>query len=222
MLGLEVDGPTGPKPLMRAYSVASPAWDEALEFYSIKVPNGPLTSRLQHIQEGDEVLLATKSVGTLVLDALTPATRLYLLSTGTGVAPFASLVRELETYEKFEEVILTHTCREAADLAYSKQLIETTIVHELLGDMVRGRLRYIDSVTREDYPRQGRITTLIEQGALEKEFGLPPLNPAQDRVMICGSIEFNADVKALLQARGFQEGANSKPAEFVVERAFVG
>lgn len=218
MLGLEVDS----KPLMRAYSVASPTWDEELEFYSIKVPNGPLTSRLQHIKEGDEVLLGTKPVGTLVLDALTPAKRLYLLSTGTGVAPFASLIRELETYEKFEQVILTHTCREVVDLAYSQHLVESTRQHELLGDMVKDRLFYYDTATREEHARQGRITTLIENGTLAKELGLPELNPREDRVMLCGSIAFNADVKLLLEERSFTEGANSMPAEYVLERAFVG
>lgn len=218
MLGLEVED----KPLMRAYSIASPTWDEELEFYSIKVPNGPLTSRLQHIKEGDELLLATKPVGTLVLDALTPGKRLYLLSTGTGVAPFASLIRELETYEKFEQVILTHTCREAADLAYSQDLVAQTKSHELLGDIVKGKLHYYDSVTREDYVRHGRITKRIEDGTLEKQLNLPSLNPTTDRIMICGSIAFNADVKALLEAKGFTEGANNKPAQFVLERAFVG
>ena len=218
MLGLEVEG----KPLMRAYSMASPTWDEQLEFYSIKVPDGPLTSRLQHIKQGDTVLLGVKPVGTLVLDALTPAKRLYLMSTGTGVAPFASLIRELETYGKFEQIILTHTCREVAELAYSQQLVESTYHHELLGDIVKDKLHYYESITREDYPRRGRITKLIEDGSLEKELNLPPLDPKTDRVMICGSIEFNNDLKQMMLDKGFNEGANNKPAEFVLERAFVG
>ena len=218
MLGLDGEK----KPLMRAYSVASPTWDEELEFYSIKVPNGPLTSRLQHIKQGDEIVLGTKPVGTLVLDALKPAKRLYLLSTGTGVAPFASLIRELETYEKFEQIILTHTCRQVAELDYSKQLVESVRSHELLGDMVDGKLHYYESITRAEYHRKGRITKLIESGDLARELNLPELNVEEDRVMICGSIEFNADLKTMLEARGFTEGANNKPAEFVIERAFVG
>lgn len=219
MLGLPQDNG---KPLLRAYSIASPSWDEELEFYSIKVPGGPLTSRLQHIKEGDTVLLGRKPVGTLVLDALTPGKRLYLLSTGTGVAPFASLIRELETYEKFEQVILTHTCREKAELAYSQQLVQDTRNHEFLGDIVRDKLCYYDSATREAYDRQGRITDLIASGALQKSLGLPPLNPETDRIMLCGSIGFNHDLKHMLEAQYFTEGANNSPAEFVLERAFVG
>lgn len=219
MLGLP--GENG-KPLLRAYSIASPSWDEELEFYSIKVPNGPLTSRLQKIQPGDEVLLGRKPVGTLVLDALTPGKRLYMFSTGTGIAPFASLIREPETYEKFEQVILTHTCRETADLAYGEQLVQSVLTHEFLGEMVAGKLVHYTTTTRENHPRMGRITTLIESGKLFEDLGVPPLNPATDRVMICGSTQMTLDTKRLSESFGLTEGANNKPAEFVVERAFVG
>lgn len=218
MLGLRVEG----KPLLRAYSVASPAWDEELEFFSIKVPNGPLTSKLCDIKVGDKVLLGRKPVGTLVLDALTPAKRLYMFSTGTGFAPFASLIRDPETYEKFDEVIVTHTCREVAELAYSKKTVEATLNHEFLSELAQGKLRYFDSVTREEYPRKGRITDLIESDALAEALGVEPLNPQTDRVMICGSMAMLADTKAICEKRGFVEGANSAPADFVIERAFVG
>lgn len=218
MLGLPVNG----KPLLRAYSVASPAWDEELEFFSIKVENGPLTQHLQKIQKGDTVLLGRKPVGTLVLDALTNAKRLYMISTGTGFAPFASLIRDPETYEKFDEVIVTHTCREVAELAYSQKIVKETRNHEFLGELVKDKLFYYDSVTREDYPRKGRITTLIENDDMPQYFGFPPLNPETDRVMICGSTEMINDTKAICEKRGFVEGANSAPADFVIERAFVG
>lgn len=219
MLGLPGDNG---KPLMRAYSMASPAWDEELEFYSIKVPDGPLTSRLQHIQPGDEVLLGRKPVGTLVLDALTPGKRLYLFSTGTGFAPFSSLIREPETYDKFEQVIVTHTCRQVAELTYSQQIVEQTLQHEFLGELARDKLLYFSSTTREEYDRMGRITQQIESGSLFEQLGLPPLDPATDRAMICGSMAMTQDTKALMLKAGLNEGANSAPAEFVIERAFVG
>ncbi len=218
MMGLEVNG----KPLLRAYSIASPNWDEELEFFSIKVPDGPLTSRLQKIQEGDEVLLSRKPVGTLVCDALKPGKNLYLLSTGTGFAPFASVIRDPETFDKFDRVIVTHTCREVAELGYSQQTVEELRNHEFLGEMVEGRLDYFDSVTREDYPRQGRITTLIENGKLFETLGLPSFNAETDRAMICGSNEMIKDTKALLEAAGLEEGSNAKPGDFVIEKAFVG
>ncbi len=220
MLGL--CPPEAAKPIMRAYSMCSPSWDEVLEFFSIKVPNGPLTSHLQKIKVGDEVLLGKKPVGTLVLDAITPAKRLYMFSTGTGFAPFASLIRDPETYEKFSEVIVTHTCREIADLQYSAQVLQSVYNHEFLGEMVKGKLRYFDSVTREDYIRKGRITSLIENGELFRQLSVPRLNPETDRVMICGSTAMLQDVKALCEAAGMREGANNAPAEFVIERAFVG
>ncbi|MEO1656213.1 MAG: ferredoxin--NADP reductase [Pseudomonadota bacterium] len=219
MIGLpKEDG----KPLLRAYSVASPSWDEELEFYSIKVPDGPLTSRLQKIQEGDEVLLGKKPTGTLVLDALTPGKRLYMFSTGTGFAPFASLVRDPETYEKFEEVIVTHTCREVAELQYSTQLVEDVINDPLVGEMANGKLKLYTSCTREDHQCMGRITDLITSGKLFEDLGVPKLDPATDRAMICGSMEMINDTKSLMIEHGLTEGSNAAPAEFVIEKAFAG
>ncbi|MBB3811339.1 ferredoxin--NADP reductase [Pseudochelatococcus contaminans] len=218
MIGLIV----GDKPLYRAYSVASPSWAEELEFFSIKVPDGPLTSHLQKIQPGDKILLRKKPTGTLVLDALTPGKRLYLFSTGTGIAPFASLIRDPETYEKFEEVILTHTTREVAELKYGFDLVEEIRNDEILRDIVGAKLRHYATTTREEFPFQGRITDLIENGKFFSDLGLPPLDPATDRGMICGSAAMLKDTKELLEKAGLDEGANNKPAEFVIERAFVG
>jgi ferredoxin--NADP+ reductase len=218
MIGLpKEDG----KPLLRAYSVASPFWDEALDFYSIKVADGPLTSRLQHIQPGDQVLLGKKPTGTLVLDALKPGKRLYMISTGTGIAPFASLIRDPETYEKFDQVILTHTCREAAELVYGNELVETVKSDELIGEMAQEKLVHFASVTREDGPVKGRVTELIENGELFERLGVPPLDPAVDRVMICGSEGLLKDTKQICLDRGFEEGSNAAPSDFVVEKAFV-
>ncbi len=218
MIGLEVEG----RPLMRAYSIASPSWDEELEFFSIKVENGPLTSRLQKIQPGDKIRLNRKPVGTLVLDALTPGKNLFLFSTGTGFAPFASAIRDPETFEKFEKVVVTHTAREVAELDYSRELIKEIYDHEFLGEMVGDNLTYYASATREDFERTGRITTLIENGDLAKTTGIPCFNLETDRAMICGSTEMIKDTKALLEAHGLTEGSNAKPAEFVIEKAFVG
>ena len=218
MIGLMVDG----KPLYRAYSIASPAWAEELEFFSIKVPDGPLTSHLQNIKPGDEVLMRKKPTGTLVLDALTPGKRLYMFSTGTGIAPFASLIRDPETYEKFEEVILTHTTRDVAELKYGFDLVEEIRNDELLSEVVGDKLRHNATDTREDYPFTGRITDLMENGKLFTDLGIPALDPETDRGMICGSSAMLKDTKDLLEKAGLNEGANSKPAEFVIERAFVG
>ena len=219
MIGLL--GDTG-KPLLRAYSIASPSWDETLEFYSIKVPDGPLTSRLQLIQPGDAVILRPKPVGTLVLDALLPGKRLYLIATGTGIAPFASLLRDPETYEKFDEVMLTHTCRGVADLAYGRELVEALPDDPLIGEAVRDKLRYVPTTTQEASANMGRITDWIGSGRLFDHLGVPAFDPATDRVMICGSMGLNTDVKALAEAAGLTEGSNSRPAEFVLEKAFVG
>ena len=215
------------RPVMRAYSVASPAWDDKLEFYSIKVEDGPLTSRLQGIGKGDTVLLGRKPVGTLVLDALLPGKRLWMFSTGTGFAPFASLIRDPETYERFDEVIVTHTCREAGELAYSQRMVADLVNDPLVGEMVTRedgtpRLRLITSLTREDHPLTGRITTLIETGKLFEVAGTPPLNKDEDRVMICGSKAMIDDTAALVEGFGLEEGSNSEPKHFVVEKAFVG
>ncbi|TCQ09880.1 ferredoxin--NADP+ reductase [Rhizobium sp. PP-F2F-G36] len=218
MIGLMVEG----KPVYRAYSIASPAWDEELEFFSIKVPDGPLTSHLQAIQPGDQVLMRKKPTGTLVLDALTPGKRLYMLSTGTGIAPFASLIREPETFEKFEEVILTHTTRDVAELKYGFDLIEEIRNHEFLAEVVGTKLRHYATATREDYPFRGRITDLIRNGKLFTDLGVPAFDPEIDRGMICGSTEMLKDTKLLLEEAGLNEGSNNKPGEFVIERAFVG
>lgn len=219
MIGLpKEDG----KPLLRAYSVASPAWDDELEFYSIKVPDGPLTSRLQHIQPGDEVLLGKKPTGTLVLDALVGGKRLYMFSTGTGFAPFASLVRDPETYSRFDEIIVTHTCREVAELDYSKEIVAAAKDDPLVGEEASAQLRHFTSCTRESYPQAGRITDLIDSGELFEKLGVPALNPETDRVMICGSLEMINDTKERCLRAGLVEGSNSAPAQFVIEKAFAG
>ena len=214
------------KPLLRAYSIASPSWDEELEFYSIKVPDGPLTSRLQHIKVGDEIILRPKPVGTLVHDALLPGKRLYFFATGTGFAPFASLLREPDTYEKYDEVIMTHTCRDVAELTYGRTLIENLkqdeMMIELLGEENLAKIKYYPTTTREPSPKMGRITTLIENGELFSDLGVPALDPTTDRAMVCGSLAFNLDIKALMEKAGLSEGANSEPGQFVIEKAFVG
>lgn len=217
MIGLEVAG----RPLLRAYSVASPAWDEALEFYSIKVQDGPLTSRLQLIRPGDQVLLGRKPTGTLILDALTPAKRLYMLSTGTGIAPFASLIRDPDTYERYEQVILTHTCRFTSELQYGVNLVNALKDDPLIGEFAE-RLVHYTTVTQDDGPKTGRITTKIETGELFADLGVPAFDPAHDRIMICGSTPMLHDLKALAEKAGFSEGAVSAPSEYVIERAFVG
>ncbi|MDX2277519.1 MAG: ferredoxin--NADP reductase [Hyphomonadaceae bacterium] len=211
----------GERPLLRAYSIASPAWDETLSFYSIKAPNGPLTTKLQKVQPGDHILIGKKPTGTLVLDALTPGKRLFLLSTGTGIAPFVSLIREPETYERYDEVILTHTCRTAAELDYGAEIVAAALADPLVGEEAQAKLRYVTSLTRDPHPLQGRITTLIENGGLFKALGAPGFDPATDRIMICGSVPMLNDCKALSLAHGFVEGSNHEPGSFVVERAFA-
>jgi len=217
MLGLEVAG----KPLLRAYSIASPIWADDLEFYSIKVADGPLTSRLQKIVEGDEILIGKKSTGTLVLDGLRPGRNLYLLGTGTGLAPFLSLVRDPETYERFDRVIVTHTVREVADLNYRDLLSHQLAGDPDLGELVAPKLIYYPTVTREPFATRGRITDLIASGQLFADIGLPPLDPARDRLMLCGGPSVLADLKALLLERGYEEGSVASPGDFVLERAFV-
>jgi ferredoxin--NADP+ reductase len=211
------------KPLLRAYSIASPSWDESLEFYSIKVPDGPLTSRLQHIRPGDEIILRPKPVGTLVHDALMPGKRLWFLATGTGIAPFASLMRDPETYEKYDQVIMMHTCREVAELEYGRRLVAALQEDPLVGEMAAGKLLYYPTTTREPSARMGRVTDNLSSGKVFADLGLPgPMDPATDRAMVCGSLAFNIDVKAILEGWGLREGANSEPKEYVVEKAFVG
>ncbi|MFQ5623309.1 MAG: ferredoxin--NADP reductase [Paracoccaceae bacterium] len=218
MIGLP--GDSG-KPVLRAYSIASPAWDDELEFYSIKVPDGPLTSRLQKIAPGDRVIVRTKPTGTLVLDALLPARRVYLFATGTGIAPFASLVRDPDIYARFDEVVLTHTCRSVAELAYGQRLVANMPFDPLVGEAAAVKLRYYPTTTQENSARNGRITQHIRSGALFEALGAPPLS-VDDRVMICGSMPLNLEVKALCEAAGMREGANSAPGHYVLEKAFVG
>jgi ferredoxin--NADP+ reductase len=224
MIGLmgEPDANGRQKPLLRAYSIASPSWDDELEFYSIKVPDGPLTSRLQHIQPGDEIILRPKPVGTLVHDALLPGKRLWFFSTGTGIAPFASLIREPQTYEDYDEVILTHTCRDVAELEYGRQLVESLKDDPLIGELVGDKLKYYPTTTQEQSPKMGRITTLLEDGTVFRDLGIDGINPETDRAMVCGSMGLNLDLKKILEGFGLREGANSDPAEYVVEKAFVG
>ncbi len=214
------------KPLLRAYSIASPSWDDELEFYSIKVQDGPLTSRLQHIQPGDQIILRPKPVGTLVHDALLPGKRLWLFATGTGFAPFASLLRDPETYERFERVIVTHTCRELAELTYSRDLIDSLksdeLMQELLGEEHLSKLTYYPTTTRDESPKMGRITTLLKDGSLFADLGVDGFGPEADRAMVCGSIGLNLDLKEILEGFGLEEGANSDPKHYVVEKAFVG
>ncbi|MBZ9697151.1 MULTISPECIES: ferredoxin--NADP reductase [unclassified Mesorhizobium] len=218
MIGL----PNAEKPVYRAYSVASPAWDEELEFFSIKVPDGPLTSELQKIQVGDTVIMRQKSTGTLVVDALTPAKRLFMISTGTGIAPFASLLRDPDTYEKFDQLILTHTCRDKAELIYGQELVAALESDPLIGELTTGRVTLYNSTTREESARMGRITALIGSGKFYSDLGIEKLNPETDRIMICGSMHMLKDVKEMAESLGFQEGSLSHPSSFVVERAFVG
>jgi len=217
MIGLRVND----KPLLRAYSIVSPNHDEHLEFLSIKVPDGPLTSRLQHIQVGDKVIVGRKPTGTLVIDYLLPGKRLYMLATGTGLAPFMSIIRDPATYEQFEQVVLVHGVRQVNELAYHDYITKDLPVHEFLGEMVAAQLLYYPTVTREAYANTGRVTDLLESGKLTTDMKLPALNPAEDRVMICGSPGMLKDLKQMLETRGFNEGNTSKPGDFVIERAFA-
>ena len=221
MIGLP--GEDGAKPTLRAYSIASPAWADELEFFSIKVEGGPLTSRLQHIQVGDTVLLGKKPTGTLVLDALRPGRRLFLIGTGTGLAPWLSVARDPETYDRFETIVVIHSVRRTADLAYRDLLSHGIFDDPLIGEASVGRLIYYPTVTRESFVRQGRITERIESGDFFHDLGLPPgFDPEQDRLMLCGSMAMIRDVAAILERHGLSEGSNAAPGDFVLERAFVG
>ncbi|MDR3464114.1 MAG: ferredoxin--NADP reductase [Beijerinckiaceae bacterium] len=217
MIGIPVNG----KPLLRAYSVASGFYEDELEFFSIKVQDGPLTSRLQHLKEGDTLLVSRKPTGTLVLDNLSPGKHLYLLGTGTGLAPFLSVIKDPETYERFEKVIVVHGVRHVADLAYSEIITEVLPKDELIGELVRDQLIYYPTVTREPFRNQGRITALIQSGKLFSDIGLPPMNRDDDRFMLCGSPQMIAEVRELLDAKGWQEGNHGEPGQFVIEKAFV-
>jgi len=213
------------KPLLRAYSIASPNWDDELEFYSIKVPDGPLTSRLKHINVGDEIILRPKPVGTLVHDALLPGKQLWFFATGTGFAPFASLLREPQTYEDYDEIIIIHTCREVGELTYGHDLIEglktDELLNEVIGDGFWKKIKYYPTTTREHSPKMGRITDLMRSGAVFADLGVAVLNPETDRAMICGNLAFNIELKAMLEEYGLVEGANSNPQHYVVEKAFL-
>jgi len=229
MIGLmgDPDRKTGKqKPLLRAYSIASPAWDDELEFYSIKVQDGPLTSKLQHLKVGDELILRPKPVGTLVHDALLPGKRLWFFATGTGFAPFASLLREPQTYEDYDQIIMCHTTRDVAELTYGAELIEgirnDEMLAELMGEGFADKLVYYPTTTREDSPKMGRITTLLRDGTVFKDLGIEGIDAGHDRAMVCGSMGLNKDMKEILEGYGLREGANSDPAEYVVEKAFVG
>jgi ferredoxin--NADP+ reductase len=216
MIGLDVEG----RKLMRAYSMASATYDEHLEFFSIKVPSGPLTSRLQHIKPGDQILVGRKPTGTLIADNLKPGKRLFLLGTGTGLAPFMSIIREPDVYDRFEQVVLVHGCRHVSELAYEEFITRTLPENEFIGEQVRAQLVYYPTVTREAFRHTGRITSLLTDG-FDPAANLPPLSLESDRVMLCGSPAFLTDVVDLLEQRGFAEGNSSHPGDYVIEKAFV-
>jgi ferredoxin--NADP+ reductase len=217
MIGLPVNG----KPLLRAYSIASANHEETLEFFSIKVPEGPLTSRLQHLQPGDELIVGRKPTGTLLLQNLLPGKVLWLLATGTGLAPFLSLIKDPETYERFEKVVIVHGCRTQAELAYRQMFEHELQEHEYLGELVKNQLLYYPTVTREKFRNEGRITELMESGKLYSDLGLPAPSLDGDRFMICGSPAMLKDLKHMLEEQGFAEGNMQHAAHFVVERAFA-
>ena len=217
MIGLEVGG----KPLVRAYSIVSSPYDDHLDFFSIKVPDGPLTSRLQAIRPGDHILVGRKPTGTLLIESLLPGRRLYLFATGTGFAPFGSIIRNPETYERFEEVVLVYGCRQAAELAYATETVVATREDELLGEFADRQLVYYTTVTREPFYHTGRITDLIACGKLARDLARPPLSPEHDRVMICGNPGMLVDLKGALAAMGFTEGSSGEPGTFVIEKAFA-
>ena len=217
MIGLEVEG----RPLLRAYSVVSANYEDELEFFSIKVQDGPLTSRLQYLNVGDPILIGHKPTGTLVIDNLLDGRRLYLLGTGTGLAPFLSIIKDPETYYRFEKVVLVHGCRTVAELAYGDMIREALPQNDLIGEMVRDGLIYYPTVTREPFRNSGRITDLMTSGKLFDDVGLPPMSLADDRFMLCGSPQMIAETREMLAARGMNEGNHGEAAHFVIEKAFV-
>lgn len=217
MMGIENEG----RPLVRAYSMVSPNYEEELEFFSIKVPDGPLTSKLQHIREGDRILISKKPTGTLIIDNLLPGRNLYLLSTGTGLAPFMSIIRDPNTYERFEKVVLVHGCRHIAELAYGERIQKELPNDEFIGEMIREQLIYYPTVTREPFTHRGRVTDLITSGQMFTDMGIARMAASDDRVMLCGSPQMLADMKVMLEGMGFNEGSSGKPAQYVVEKAFV-
>jgi ferredoxin--NADP+ reductase len=217
MIGIEVSG----RPLLRAYSMASANHEEHLEFFSIKVPDGPLTSRLQHLRVGDSILVNGKPTGTLILDNLMPGRHLYLMATGTGLAPFLSIIKDPETYERYDKVVLVHGCRQVAELAYERLIADELPNHEFLGELVSEKLIYYPTVTREPFRNRGRLTDLITSKRLFEDIGLEPLAAAHDRVMMCGSPSMLRDLVDIVRALGFEEGNYSEPGHYVVEKAFV-
>lgn len=217
MIGLEIGG----RPLLRAYSMCSANHEEILAFFSIKVAAGPLTSHLQKITPGDTLLVGGKPTGTLIQDNLLPGKTLYLLGTGTGLAPFVSIIKDPDTYERYDHIVLAHGCREIAELGYGEQIVRDLLDDEFFGELAAGKLLYYPTVTREAFRNTGRITTLLESGKLPSDLGLPPLDNARDRVMLCGSPAMLSDLNQLLAARGFEEGNHSEPGHYVIEKAFV-
>lgn len=217
MIGLQQEG----RPLMRAYSIASANYEDELEFFSIKVPDGPLTSKLQSIKAGDEILVSNKPTGTLVLDNLIAGKNLYLISTGTGLAPFMSIIKDPEVYEQYDKVVLTHGCRYVEELAYQQTISEHLPENEYFGDFIREKLIYYPTVTREDFRNQGRITELLANGKLARDINLPPIDPKHDRFMICGSPSMLKDTCAILEGKGFKEARHGNAGHYVIERAFV-
>jgi len=217
MIGLEINN----KPLLRAYSIASANYEEEMEFFSIKVQDGPLTQHLQNLKVGDEQLVGTKPVGTLIADHLLPGKNLYLLSTGTGLAPFMSIIKDPEIYEQFDNVILTHGVRETSELAYQHFIEEELPNNEYFGDVVRQKLKYYPTVTREEFRNQGRLTDLMESGKLSADLGLPEINLENDRFMLCGSPSMLKDFCKILDDKGFEEARQGEQGHYVIERAFV-
>ncbi|MDO9478304.1 MAG: ferredoxin--NADP reductase [Pseudohongiella sp.] len=217
MVGMEVEG----RPLMRAYSIASANYEEELEFFSIKVPDGPLTSRLQNIKVGDELLVSSKPTGTLVADHLLPGRHLYLVGTGTGLAPFMSIIRDPEVYERFEKVILVHGVRRIIDLAYRDYITNELPQNEFFGDVVREKLVYYPTVTRDEFVNQGRVTDILVDGTLSQKIGVPAMSPEHDRFMLCGSPTMLKDMCKILDGAGFKESRQGIQAQYVIERAFV-
>ena len=217
MVGMEVDG----RPLMRAYSIASANYEEELEFFSIKVPDGPLTSRLQNIKVGDELLVSSKPTGTLIADHLLPGRHLYLIGTGTGLAPFMSIIRDPAVYERFEKVILVHGVRRIIDLAYRDYITQELPQNEFFGEVVQEKLVYYPTVTRDEFVNQGRVTDILIDGTLSQKIGVPAMSPEHDRFMLCGSPTMLKDMCKILDAVGFKESRQGIQAEYVIERAFV-
>lgn len=217
MIGIKVDD----RPLLRAYSVVSTNYDETLEFFSIKVPDGPLTSHLQNLKEGDPVIVGKKATGTLVLDNLKDGKRLFLLGTGTGLAPFLSLIRDPETYERYEKIVLVHGCRQIAELAYGEKITQQLPNDEFLGDMIRNQLIYYPTVTREPFRNRGRITDLLISGQLHSDINFKPFDAETDRFMLCGSPQMLVDFKAIFEGKNLVEGNHGEKGDFVIERAFV-